>query len=138
MASACNGAALMASAIQSAIRAKAPRRTVAAVAAAVANVFVHRPTASQVATSTREKPDLQDEPKVPSDSTEELMQALRNARAAKRRQKRQRRIANRLARAGGVEGGSSREMPHCSTAGDVVLCEVRQDQCQLRVRVHNH
>eukprot|EP00746_Dinoflagellata_sp_MGD_P160657 gnl/MRDRNA2_/MRDRNA2_87511_c0_seq1.p1 gnl/MRDRNA2_/MRDRNA2_87511_c0~~gnl/MRDRNA2_/MRDRNA2_87511_c0_seq1.p1 ORF type:complete len:280 (-),score=73.30 gnl/MRDRNA2_/MRDRNA2_87511_c0_seq1:381-1220(-) len=98
----CDSAALLAAAVRAAVLAKAPRRTVQAVAAAVTGVLVHSSTESAApvrkigekrsgqkhSTATGEAGDLQASPEV-------LLEALRTARREQRRRKKERRRAAR-------------------------------------------
>ena len=97
---AADGASLLAAAVRAVILAKAPRRTVQAVAAAVTSALVHQPAASRTRAETREPagtPAAQ--PAVPkSSSPEELVAALQASRQDKRRRKKERRRANRSLR----------------------------------------
>ena len=92
-----DGAAFVAAAVRAAVLAKAPRRTVQAVAAAVAGVFV-RPVVAKAARG-QAAPVSQDaqctSAQPPGDaSAEVLLEALRAARSAQRRRKKERRKAN--------------------------------------------
>ena len=96
----CDGAALLAAAVRAAILAKAPRRTVQAVATAVAGVLV-RPVKAEPASVPE---DAASAPRAPAPafgdaSADALLQALRAKRCATRRAKRQRRTARRSASA---------------------------------------
>ena len=94
---AADGAALLGAAIRVAILAKAPRRTVQAVAAAVTGVLV-RSVGEAVPQAENEElaEDAKGQPTKPKTgaSPEELVAAFREARKGKRRRKK----ANRLAR----------------------------------------
>ena len=95
---AVDGSALVAAAVRAACLAKAPRRTVQAVAAAVAGVCL-RP----VAVEGRKRATVASEPASAHDSSagdaspEELLEALRSCRREQRRRKKARRKANRAA-----------------------------------------
>lgn len=95
------GPALVAAAIRAAILARAPRRTVAAVAAAMVGAL-HRPAAQPPPPSAREPAETQFDTTagLAGASPEVLVDALREARAAKRRKKKERRRANRSSREG--------------------------------------
>ena len=97
-----DGAALMSAAVRAAILAKAPRRTVQAVAAAVAGALVHRQPAPRAQTAPREPAEVRaSPPPMPSDASPEvLLEACREAREAKRNAKKVRRKANRHLRTG--------------------------------------
>jgi len=119
--SSADGASLVAAAVRAAILAKAPRRTVAAVAAAVAGAFVHRSPAQRPAPTPRAPTGRQAAtPPAPGDSPEELLQALRAERQAQRRRKKERRRANRVLRAGTNDAGDDRAVHSASVkASDV-------------------
>ena len=87
---AADGAALVAAAVQAAIRESAPRRTVAAVAAAVAGTVL---AASKQVPATVHKERAQDAPSVAevSDDPAELLDKLRSVRRAQRQRKKQKR-----------------------------------------------
>ena len=90
---AADGPALLAAAVKAAISAKAPRRTVQAVAAAVAGVFA-RPAPACVTPSVATKVRAETGSAAnqsPGTSAEELVDALRLARRNQRRLKKQRR-----------------------------------------------
>jgi len=110
--SAADGPALVAAAIRASIQSKAPRRTVAAVAAAVASVF-RRPLAARATPPTGPVEMPTDTQRAPGaghdDSPEELLTALRTARRAQRRRKKARR---RVARAG--TGANAEDPPQTS------------------------
>ena len=91
-------AALLSAAVKAACQAKAPRRTVAAVAAAVTTVLLQPVTVT--ATPAR-VPDVHAGPPESAEAlgVDELEQRLRQARAAKRQSKRQRRRAKAKAAA---------------------------------------
>eukprot|EP00930_Biecheleria_cincta_P061056 TRINITY_DN46623_c0_g1_i1.p1 TRINITY_DN46623_c0_g1~~TRINITY_DN46623_c0_g1_i1.p1 ORF type:complete len:268 (+),score=58.61 TRINITY_DN46623_c0_g1_i1:52-855(+) len=99
-------AALLGAAVRAAVLARAPRRTVQAVAAAVTGVLV-RP--AEAASQRRQKePDEDARGSNLGDacdgaSAEELLQALRQKRAARRRQKKQSRRARKAQAAEGCE-----------------------------------
>lgn len=91
---AAGSAALLAAAVKAAVQAKAPRRTVAAAAAAVTSVL------TQPVTAAAQKDMVTGAaPEVPGavGTSEDLVQRLREARAAKRRAKRQRRRTEKAA-----------------------------------------
>ena len=88
--SAGNGAALVAAAVQAACIAKAPRRTVAAVAAALA-ATVLRPVAVTAAPSIPRHAESEGAPGSVHTAGDDKIQKLREARRAKRILKRQRR-----------------------------------------------
>jgi hypothetical protein len=95
-------AALLGAAVRAAVLARAPRRTVQAVAAAVTGVLV-RPAAAASPRRWQEPPE-DDKGSKQGDacdgaSAEELLQALRQARAARRRKKKQ---SRRLRKAHGT------------------------------------
>ena len=97
---AADGPAMIAAAVRAACLAKAPRRTVQSVAAAVAGVFAHPPATArattapvaQVPAGTRVVATQGDDGDV---SAETLLAALREARSTQRRRKRERRRATR-------------------------------------------
>ena len=97
MAAAADATALLAAAVRAAILAKAPRRTVAAVAVAVAGVLV-RPTACAAPTPGATRPASTQgatEHPLAGTSPEELVNAIRLARRAQRRRKTERRQATK-------------------------------------------
>ena len=108
-----DGAALLAAAVSAAIRAKAPRRTVQAVAAAVTGVLT-RPACATPAAERREtaKPDNLNSKKLDANevSAETLLAALRASRRAQRRRKKERRRASKKVSAAATAPGN--------TAGD--------------------
>jgi hypothetical protein len=94
-----DGAAMLAAAVRAAVLAKAPRRTVQAVAAAVAGVFA-RPAAVAARGPAAPVPaGSQCAAKETGNdaSAEELLAALRSARSAQRKKKKERRCAAKLA-----------------------------------------
>jgi hypothetical protein len=97
---AADGPALLAAAVRAACLAKAPRRTIQAIAAAVAGVLV-RPATNEA--TPRQTSSAQAGPKrsaadvVDGSSPEELLVALRAARSAQRRRKKERRCAAKRA-----------------------------------------
>lgn len=104
-----DGSVLVAAAVRASILARAPRRTVAAVAAATVGAL-HRPDARQPPPSAREPAETQPaSTAMPAGtSSEVLVAALREERAAKRRRKKERRRANRSKREGaGKEEGQA-------------------------------
>ena len=109
MGKAVDGAALLAVAIKTAISAKAPRRTIQAIAAAVTAVILRPETAA----SPGLDPGVPTE--IPGTSEEVLMQRLRQARAARRKAKRQQRRANK-ATAAATDPGLSSDKVVASTA----------------------
>ena len=113
--------ALLSAAVKAACQAKAPRRTVAAVAAAVTTVLLQPVTVT--ATPAR-VPDVHAGPPESTEAlgVDELEQRLRQARAAKRQSKRQRRRAkakaaadcpepqvDRIASADGADGADAKQ-----------------------------
>ena len=129
--SSSDGASLVAAAVRAAILAKAPRRTVQAVAAAVTGAVVHRPL-SRHRTASRVPAE---EPAWPPTaagglSSDELLAALRADRQVKRRKKKERRRANRALRTNGVkaEDGASGDDANgtarfdVETADDLMPC----------------
>lgn len=91
---AADGPAFVAAAVSAAVRAKAPRRTIQAVAAAVAGVFVHPPTVRATPrTSAAEPARAQGRASEMDGDPTELLNTLRAARAAQRRRKKERRRA---------------------------------------------
>mmetsp|Transcript_37065 Transcript_37065/g.119451 ORF Transcript_37065/g.119451 Transcript_37065/m.119451 type:complete len:243 (-) Transcript_37065:1935-2663(-) len=126
LASADGAAAMVAAAVRAAVLAKAPRRTVAAVAAAVASALarseataaVRRPVASVPAgASSRAADDPAESHGGPS--PEELLKALRSARAAQRRRRKLRRRAVKEAgRAAETEEGMDWQPQEPDHGGD--------------------
>lgn len=105
---AADPAALLGAAVRAAVLARAPRRTVQAVAAAVTGVLV-RPTADASQRSAKQVPAEDTTGRTDGDacdgaSAEELVQALRMARAARRRKKKQ---SRRLRKAQGTQEKSA-------------------------------
>eukprot|EP00928_Gymnodinium_smaydae_P092396 TRINITY_DN7626_c0_g1_i4.p1 TRINITY_DN7626_c0_g1~~TRINITY_DN7626_c0_g1_i4.p1 ORF type:complete len:199 (+),score=17.91 TRINITY_DN7626_c0_g1_i4:298-894(+) len=98
--SAADGPAFLAAAVSAAIRAKAPRRTVQAVAAAVASVFV-RPATTRATPRTRaaEPAGAQGRACEEDGDAAVLLDTLRAARSAQRRRKKERRRAAKAAAA---------------------------------------
>jgi hypothetical protein len=96
--SAADGPAFLAAAVSAAIRAKAPRRTVQAVASAVAGVFA-RPATARAAPRMRatEPAGAQSNAGKEESDPVELLHTLRAARAAQRRRKKERRKAAKAA-----------------------------------------
>jgi hypothetical protein len=97
---AADGPAMIAAAVRAACLAKAPRRTVQSVAAAVAGVFAHPPATARAATApvARVPAGTQRAASQGVDgdaSAETLLAALREARSTQRRKKRERRRATR-------------------------------------------
>ena len=105
-----DGAALMAAAVRAAVLAKAPRRTIQAIAAAVASALVHPHKAPPPRTAPREPagtPDMSQA--VPKEtSPEALLAALQAARKEQRRRKKERRRTNRLQKTGGTDTSDDR------------------------------
>jgi len=108
-----DGAALVAAAVRSAILAKAPRRTVAAVAAAVACALVRGPTKAATPrpdAGARARAPQDAGPEVAADDAPALLAALRSARCSQRRRKRERRRAGKEA-AGPATSGTEVTAP---------------------------
>eukprot|EP00746_Dinoflagellata_sp_MGD_P147638 gnl/MRDRNA2_/MRDRNA2_79964_c0_seq1.p1 gnl/MRDRNA2_/MRDRNA2_79964_c0~~gnl/MRDRNA2_/MRDRNA2_79964_c0_seq1.p1 ORF type:complete len:296 (+),score=56.89 gnl/MRDRNA2_/MRDRNA2_79964_c0_seq1:103-888(+) len=101
----------MAAAIQAAIHAKAPRRTVAAVAAAVAGAFAHSPPARATKPAgAKSAHGVQGESsQVSGASPEELLEQLRETRRLQRKAKKARRKAAKAARCLVSEPGKDNE-----------------------------
>ena len=117
-------AALVAAAVRAAILAKAPRRTVAAVAAATAGAFLHR-QAPKPQQSAKTPTRADDASSLPAESSPEaLMQAIREDRQAKRERKRARRKANRRLRASASVNCFDEDAKH---DGSVNLASLRDD-----------
>ena len=94
-----DGGALLAAAIRAACLAKAPRRTVQAVAAAVTGVlvrFVATDAAPASCTGVPTRPQRAATPETAVTSAEDLLQALRVARSTQRRRKKERRKAAKV------------------------------------------
>jgi len=96
-----DGAALMAAAVRAAVLAKAPRRTVQAVAAAVAGALRPQPALRPRTSQTVPAGAPAESPPPRGSSPEELLEALREARRVQRRRKKERRRANRSAKTNG-------------------------------------
>ena len=94
-------AALLGAAIRAACLAKAPRRTIQAIASAVTGVLRRPHTASTRVKVPDVQPSTQRATSAPGNggSPEELLAALREARSAQRRRKKDRRKAAKAARA---------------------------------------
>ena len=90
-----DGAALLAAAIRAAILAKAPRRTVQAIAAAVAGVLMRPAGACAKPAAVPSEPASKHAAESGSFSAEELLDKLRACRREHRRRKKERRKANR-------------------------------------------
>ena len=113
---AAGSAALLAAAVKAAVQAKAPSRTAAAVAAAVTSVLTQPVTAAaQKDMVTSASPEV---PGAPGTS-EDLVQRLREARAAKRRAKRQRRRTEKAA-----QGSMSVETEEVAQDSPTTMVEV--------------
>lgn len=112
-----DGAALLAAAVRAAVLAKAPRRTVQAVASAVAGVVFGRSAAGEASTAAAARVPAGPQRAAASDATGasalELLEALRAARSAQRRGKKER----RKARASVAEVAP---MPPPAAAADVI------------------
>ena len=97
-----DGAALVAAAVRAAVLAKAPRRTVAAVAASVICALARAAAAVTPPRSTAapaRAPTADAGPDVAADDAPALLAALRSARASQRRRKKERRRAGKAAAA---------------------------------------
>lgn len=96
---ASDGPAFVAAAVRAACLAHAPRRTVQAVAAAVAGVFAHPPAARAAPPTVAEVPTRAHRAAEPAEgkTPEELLEALRSARVAQRRRKKERRRVRQAA-----------------------------------------
>ena len=114
MGKAADGAALLAAAIKAAVSARAPRRTVQAIAAAVTAVVLRPDAPASTVTDTRVSAEVPDAPSV---SEEDLALRLRQARAARRRAKRQRRQAAKAAAAMVPPVESQMEIDSCAAVG---------------------
>lgn len=119
-------AALVAAAVRAAVLAKAPRRTVSAVAASVVSALgrpaaaTQRP-AAQVPTGAQRAAAASFAESAGGPSPEELLAALRSARAAQRRRKKQRRKAAKMAGAESKQEEEATEQPQePSRGGDLV------------------
>ena len=120
-----DGSSLIAAAIRAAILAKAPRRTVQAIAAAVTSVLVHQ--TADACPKTKDEDHVRSSnasnAKLPGVSAEEHVEALRAARSARRRRKR----ANKRGRAVAAHAAASdaaAEAPTIGIAGDVAVTSV--------------
>jgi hypothetical protein len=97
---ASDGAALIAAAVRAACLAGAPRRTVQAVAAAVAGVYAQQAAGAAARTRVRAPaPATQCADSQGGVTPESLIEALRAVRRARRQRKKERRRANRIAAA---------------------------------------
>ena len=118
--SAADGAALMAAAVRAAVLAKAPRRTVQAVAAAVAGALSRQQPAPRPRTPAREPAETPAAAAPqPGGSPEELLAAMREARRALRRKKKERMRTNRLLRAGAARAGAMLTDPPANSIAPV-------------------
>ena len=120
-----DGAALLAAAIRAACLAKAPRRTVQAVAAAVTGVLV-RPTAAAEPRAAASVPAGAQSAHDEAASPDQLVDSLRVARRAQRARKKERRRAAKLAatdarapppNTAGLQPGAEALQPCDSAAG---------------------
>ena len=91
-----DGAALLAAAVRAAVQAKAPRRTVQAVAAAVTGVLLRQPSAAVPHTDSRRRPDAPMETEDTGDPAQ-LLATLRASRRSQRQRKKERRRAAKQA-----------------------------------------
>ena len=115
---AADGPAMLAAAVRAACMANAPRRTVQAVAAAVASVYAHMPARTTQQANRKEQPATQSAT-VPGGHADEnmpaLVEALRTARSAQRKRKKERRKAAQAERkaqsATAAEGGRAQLGP---------------------------
>ena len=115
---AADGPAMLAAAVRAACMAHAPRRTVQAVAAAVASVYAHMPARTTQKADRKEQPATQSAT-VPGGHADEnmpaLVEALRTARSAQRKRKKERRKAAQAERkaqsATAAEGGRAQLGP---------------------------
>ena len=112
---AADGPAMLAAAVRAACLAKAPRRTIQAVAAAVAGVFAHPATARATPAPVARMPAGTQRAASEGDggeaSTEVLIAALREARSTKRRNKRARRKAARAGDSAVAQEAAAQEAP---------------------------
>ena len=92
-----DGSALLAAAIRAAVQAKAPRRTVQAVAAAVNGVLVRPPTTASVPRHGALAHDATDDASDAADDPAQLYATYRAAVSARRKAKKERRRARKLA-----------------------------------------
>ena len=106
-------AALLSAAVRAACLAKAPRRSIQAVASAVAGVLLRPCTASTHVTDPDVRPSTQRANSAPVDgcSAEELLAALREKRSAQRARKKACRKAAKIARAGNATVPAEPSMP---------------------------
>ena len=106
-------AALLSAAVRAACLAKAPRRTIQAVASAVAGVLLRPCTASKHEMDPDVRPSTQRANSAPVDgcSAEELLAALREKRSAQRARKKACRKAAKIARAGNATVPAEPSMP---------------------------
>ena len=98
---AADGAALLAAAVRAAVLAKAPRRTVQAVAAAVTGVLAAPARSSGAGQVSQRTAELSD---AGAGSPESLLAALREARTARRNRKKERKRAAKVAAAAAAPG----------------------------------
>lgn len=96
---AADGAAMIAAAVRAACLAKAPRRTVQAVAAAVAGVFAQHAEGAGARNRVRVQPAAQtaEDSGVSEVTPDALVEALRTMRRAQRQRKKERRRASKVA-----------------------------------------
>ncbi|CAE8656688.1 unnamed protein product [Polarella glacialis] len=124
-----DGPAFVAAAVRAAILAKAPRRTVQAVAAAVTGVFTSRPAAATLRTSSAAQAmprgECRSTPGIGA-SAEELVAALQEARRARRRRKKENRRAKKREAESTGDGCPGSELdesltsPPCEDDGDAM------------------
>ena len=119
---AANGASLVAAAVQAAIREGAPRRTVAAVAAAVAGTVLSAGAQVPATKPVVRTPNAQSNDDECSDDPALLLEKLRSVRRAQRQRKKQKRREAKQAAADSQRSGSSAQHDNAvpinaSTAG---------------------
>jgi hypothetical protein len=120
---AADGPAFVAAAVWAACLAKAPRRTVQAVAASVAGVFAHQHASAKAATDVKVKPATQCTTGLVGhdENMPALIEALRSARRAQRQRKKERR---RAAKAAAAVAPDSTAVAESAAATDTTAAEV--------------
>ncbi|CAE8732913.1 unnamed protein product [Polarella glacialis] len=131
-----DGPAFVAAAVRAAILAKAPRRTVQAVAAAVTGVFTSRPAAATLRASSAAQAmprgECRSTPGIGA-SAEELVAALQEARRARRRRKKENRRAKKREAESTGDGCPGSELdesltsPPCEDDGDAMDSAMVED-----------
>jgi hypothetical protein len=122
-----DGAALLAAAVRAAVQAKAPRRTVQAVAAAVTGVLLRLPADAVPHPDSRRQPDAP----VQTADAGDPVQLLASLRAARRSQRQRKKERRRLAKQATSALPSSPPHDHQPVAGDVVAAGAAGPRAEL-------